>query len=66
MEFGKPPFDITIKWRDLGKAALGFVWDAISTHQLSPISEHFQGHPFDELYTGEPTQEVAIVDRFVD
>lgn len=38
----------------------------LPVHLLSPVSDHEFKHPFDELYTGEPTQEVAIVERGVE
>lgn len=43
-----------------------FLGKLLPMHLLSERSDHEFKHPFDEMYTGEPTQEVPIVERGVD
>ena len=45
MEYGKPPFQVTIKWADIGRAALGAVWDAVYKY-TTPNPNGYRGEHF--------------------
>ncbi|MDE1829382.1 MAG: hypothetical protein KGI25_03565 [Thaumarchaeota archaeon] len=45
MEYGKPPFQVTIKWSEIGRAALGWAWDTLYKY-TTPNPNGYRGENF--------------------